>query len=350
VFVPEFSHPLVLLLLPAVPLLVWAWLRLSRGALRYPSTSILVELPRGRTKWARRGGAALRGTALAALVVALAGPRWPDPGTRLPTEGIAINILLDVSGSMAERDFTWTEPATGKTQDISRLEAVKKVFHLFVAGGEVGGGQRLPGRETDLIGLVTFATRPESACPLTLSHSVLLDKILNEEQARSDPEEARTNIGDAIAWGLHRLQSAGGRRKVLILLTDGEHNVPPPALKPRQAAQLAGNLGVPIYVLDAGSDRPSPDGGVENTSAVDRLNAKATLQQVAKITGGQYFTAEDTRGLIEACTRIDEMERQRIESFQYRRYYEGFAWFGLAAFVLIVAVLGLEATFWRKVP
>ena len=44
---------------------------------------------------------------------------------------------------------------------------------------------------------------------------------------------------DAVALGLHRLQSAGPRRKVLVLLTDGEHNVPNPRSDwtPRQAAQ-----------------------------------------------------------------------------------------------------------------
>jgi Ca-activated chloride channel family protein len=348
--VPSFqlAHPLVLLLLLAVPPLVWWWLRLGRAALRYPSTTALGRLPSGRSLLARRGGATLRGVGLAMLIVGLAGPRWPDPGTRIPTEGIAIGILVDVSGSMAEEDFTWKDPATGRPEEISRLEAVKRAFHLFVAGGDGPDGERLPGRDNDLIALVTFATRPESACPLTLSHDVLL-KILAEEQARSVPTEARTNIGDAIAWGLHRLKSAAGRRKVLVLFTDGEHNVPPPALKPRQAAQLAGNLGVPIYVIDAGSDRP-PGKALEDGSAVDRLNAKKSLQEVAKITKGQYFQAQDTKGLLEVCARIDEMERQRIESFQYRRYYEGYPWLGLGALTLFVTVLMLEMTCWRKVP
>jgi Ca-activated chloride channel family protein len=346
---PEFANPLVLLLLLLVPPLIWWWLRQGRGALRHPSAMALRQLPPGRSIWARRGGAALRGAALVLLIVALAGPRWPDPGTRIPTEGIAICILLDVSGSMAERDFTWTDPATGKVEEVSRLEAVKKVFRLFVAGGEIGDGERLPGRDNDLIALVTFATRPESACPLTLSHSALL-KMLDDEEARSEPEEARTNIGDAIAWGLHRLHSAAGRRKVLVLLTDGEHNVDPPALRPGQAAQLAGNLGVPIYVLDAGSDRPPGKDSLEKTSVSDRIGVKKSLERVAKVSGGQYFLAQDTHSLAQACARIDEMERQPIESFQYRRYYDAFAWVGLGSFVLFVTVLLLEMTFWRAVP
>jgi Ca-activated chloride channel family protein len=346
---PQFTHPLVLLLLLAVPPLVWWWLRLGHGALRYPCTRILTGLPPGRSRLARSGGAALRGAALALLVLALAGPRWPDPGTRLPTEGIAIGILLDVSGSMAETDFSWKNPATGKEEEISRLEAVKRVFRLFVAGGDGPDSEHLEGRGNDLIALVTFATRPESACPLTLSHGTLL-KIMEEERPRTVPTENRTNIGNAIVWGLYRLQPAPGRRKVLILLTDGEHNVPPPALKPRQAAQLAGNLGVPIYVIDAGSDGPPGKANLEEDSAVDRLTARKTMQDVAKMTRGAYFQAQDTKSLLDVCSRIDEMERQRIESFQYRRYFEAYPWLGLAALGLVVTALALEMTFWRKVP
>jgi Ca-activated chloride channel family protein len=291
----------------------------------------------------------LRAAALSLLIIALAGPRWPDPGTRIPTEGIAIGIVVDVSGSMAERDFTWKDSASVKAEEVTRLEAVKRAFRLFVAGGEGPAGQALPGRGNDLISLVTFATRPETTCPLTLSHSVLL-RMLDEEQPRSLPAEAQTNIGDAIAWGVHRLQSAGIRRKVLVLFTDGEHNVPAPALKPRQAAQLAGNLGVPIYVIDAGSDAPPGKESLEDTSAADRLNARKTLQEVAHISQGAYFAAGDSQGLVDVCSKIDAMERQRIESFQYRRHYEAYPWLGLASLFLVGTVLALEMTCWRKVP
>jgi Ca-activated chloride channel family protein len=347
--VPQFAHPLSLLLLLAVPPLVWWWYASGGKAFRYPSVSAMVRLPPGRSRLARRAGAIFRAAGLSLVIVGLAGPRWPDPGTRIPTEGIAIAILVDVSGSMAERDFTWKDSTTGEGEEISRLEAVKRAFRLFVAGGEGPGGAQLAGRSNDLVALVTFATRPETACPLTLSHSVLL-KILDDEEPRSLPEEARTNIGDAIAWGLYRLQGAASKRKVLILFTDGEHNVPPPALKPRQAAQLAGNLSVPIYVIDAGSDTPPAKESLEDTSVVDRLSARKTLQEVAHISKGNYFSASDAQGLVAVCEQIDALERQRIESFQYRRYYEAYPWLGLASLVLLATVLALEMTFWRKVP
>ncbi|HEX4589215.1 MAG TPA: VWA domain-containing protein, partial [Gemmataceae bacterium] len=119
---------------------------------------------------------------------------------------------------------------------------------------------QLPGRGGDLVGLVAFAVHPEDTCPLTLSHDVLL-QLLATEEPHGLPDTA-TNIGDALAWGLTKLAPAGNRRKVLVLLSDGEHNVPPPALTPRQAGQLAANRGVPTYAIDAGPPAaadPSPE-------------------------------------------------------------------------------------------
>jgi Ca-activated chloride channel family protein len=276
--------------------------------------------------------------------VAWAGPRWPDLRTRIATEGIAIAMVVDVSGSMAEPDFVW------KDEHITRLEAVKRAFTLFVDGGQGLDDETLEGRPDDLIALVTFATRPESACPLTLSHSALL-RILAKEEARTVPTESQTNIGDAIAWGLKRLESADSRRRVMVLLTDGEHNVPSPALKPRQAAQIAAQLRVPIYAIDAGGQSGSEASSREvHTGSEDRLNAERILQAVAKITGGQYFRAHDSQTLLAVCRDIDRLERQPIQSFQYRRYYEGYMWFGLAALVLLLGVQALDMTLWQRVP
>jgi len=339
---PDLVYPLALILLLGVPPLVWWWLRPGRGAMRYPDTRPLSALPPGRSRVARRGGAALRGAGLALAVIALAGPRWPDAGSRIPTEGIAIAMVLDVSGSMAETDFTW------QGERISRLDAAKRAFRLFVEGGSGPDGEQLEGRPNDLVNLVVFGTRPESVCPLTLNHEVLL-QLLNEQQPRG-ALEGQTNIGDGIAWALIRLQSAGPRRKVIVLLTDGEHNVPPPALKTRQAAQLAGNLGIPIYAVDAGSDEPAAkEQGASGSSAVDRMNARKVLQDIAKITGGVFFEARDARSLVSAASRIDELEKQQTLSFQYRRYHDLYPWFGLAALACWVLVVVLEATFWRKV-
>jgi Ca-activated chloride channel family protein len=345
----DFANPLWLLLILVVPLLVWRWLRRPRGTIRFPAADLLAAMPRGRSRLARWAGANGRGATLLLVIIGLAGLRWPDQRTRIPTEGVAIQMLVDVSGSMAEHDFDWNG------RPISRLDAVKRVFHLLIVGGEAPDGLAFEGRPNDLVGFVTFATWPESPCPLTLSHSVLL-QMLDAEKPRTLPTESRTNIGDAIAWGLHRLAAAPSPRKVLILLSDGEHNVPPPALTPRQAAQLAASLRVPVYAIDAGPDLPpaSPEGLELDSEAATAAKLRAagvqTLQAIAQTTNGRYFRAPDTQSLLAVCRTIDVLERSEIRSFLYRRYYQGYHWAGLAALVLWVGLYLAERTIWRRLP
>lgn len=339
----HLAHPGFLILFMAAPAFAWLWLRRRRAALRYPAIQLLRDLPAGRARRATITGAVLRGFGVAAIALALAGPRWPDLRTRIEPEGIAIMMVVDVSGSMAEPDFIWHE------QPISRLAAVQRVFRLFIEGGSSplqSGTKSLhfDGRPTDLIGLVTFGTHPDSACPLTLSHSALLG-ILASQRPRRVPGESETNISDAIALGLDRLRAAGSKRQVLVLLSDGEHNVAQPESRwsPRQAAHVASGLGIPIYTIDAG-----PSAGENPTP--QRAAGKQTLEEVARITNGQAFAASDTAGLLAACREIDRLESAPIESFYYRRYHEGYPWFGLASLLAFALALGLDLTFWRRLP
>ena len=143
----------------------------------------------------------------------------------------------------------------------------------------------------------------------------------------------------------------------MILLSDGEHNVPPPALTPRQAAQLAANQGIPIYTIDAGGVSGTPEGaeakqGKSDNETAERIraNAEKSMLAIAQITGGRHFKARDTESLLQICREIDRMERKDIQSFQYRRYFEGFGVFGLASFGFLAMIGLLESTILRKAP
>jgi Ca-activated chloride channel family protein len=283
---------------------------------------------------ARWGGTILRGLALAALIVALAGPQWPSRAAPLPTLGISIEILVDVSGSMAERD------AGSPGQPLSRLAAVKRAARTFVAGGAGEGGAYLPDRKSDLIGLTVFAALPEDRCPLTLDHRALLD-ALAAEQPRVIPTEQTTNIGDAIAWALERLRHAPTQRRIVVLMTDGEHNQPPPALTPSQGAQIAAAIKIPIYTINVA---PIARGA----TAPEGQRAAETLRYVAESTQGRYTHAPDLKGLAEAFQSIDQSER--IERSGPRAYADLFPWFGAASFVIWLGLLALENSLWRQVP
>jgi Ca-activated chloride channel family protein len=334
----SFSHPWLLLLLPAVPLLAWWRLRHRRSALRFSDARLIESLPQNRARYIRRFDAILHAAALFAMIAALAGPRRPLP-TPIQTEGIAIVLAVDVSGSMREIDFEWNGV------QISRLEAVKRAFGLFVIGGIGPDGQIFAGRPSDLIGLVTFATYPEPTAPLTLSHLVLIH-LLEAEQGRP-LDESQTNIGDAIAEAVALLDKAGDRRKVLILLSDGEHNFPGPAHapteSPRWGAQRAQDLGIPIYAIDAGTDAGASDPAA-------RAAGIAGMREIAEMTGGKAFSARDGEALLGACREIDKLERRPIQSFRYQRYRNIHTPFGLAAVVLLLLARLLDATAGRRIP
>jgi Ca-activated chloride channel family protein len=347
-FWPEFDQPAWLALLPVVLVVMLNWLRRSQVAARFPDVSVAEAINTRRGTWARWWGTGLRCLALVALVTALAGPRWPDPGARIPTEGIAILLVVDVSNSMNEVDFSWQDKL------IPRIKAMKQAFRLLVAGGVGPGGEQVPGRPHDLIGLVTFTRWPKSSCPLTLSHDALLE-ILDREETNKGGHDFDTNISDAIAWSLNRLNTTQVKNKVIVLVTDGEQGEIPEVRRPREVAQLAGHFGVPIMVIDPGNDAVAKDNApAAELAAQNRRNAKKTMQDVAKMTGGQYYAATDSKSLMEVCDQLsgelDKIERERLDTGRRRRFQEGYAWFGGAAFLLWFLVMGLESTIWRRLP
>jgi Ca-activated chloride channel family protein len=171
-------------------------------------------------------------------------------------------------------------------------------------------------------------------------------KVTGEQEPRAGID-AGTNIGDALAEALIRLEAAGNRPKVVILLSDGEHNVfkdgAEAPLRPKQAAQLAANLKVKVYTIDAGGVLPST-APIEEVQ--QREAGRETLKAVATMTNGQAFEAPNGAALLAAYKEIETLEKRPAPTFQYRRYFEYYPWCaGLAAVLLLVAYV-LERTRW----
>src|SRR5205085_2273477 len=138
-------------------------------------------------------------------------------------------------------------------------------------------------------------------CPLTLSHSALLG-AMEQQKARKVPGEAQTNIIDAVVLGLYRLKQAkdiGPRRKVMILLTDVEHNEEPAsAWVLSKAVRVAQAEKVPIYTIDAaGTGVSVAEPRLPPPSLESRELAVRTLRDLAEGTGGEYFRADNTEAL-----------------------------------------------------
>ncbi len=75
-----------------------------------------------------------------------------------------------------------------------------------------------------------------------------------------------------------------------------------------------------------------------------------TLTEIAAMTGGQYFRAEDTEGLRQVYEEIDEMEKYLISVQNVTQRKEMFLPFGLGALALILIELLLRRTWLRTIP
>jgi Ca-activated chloride channel family protein len=327
----EWAHPQAFWLLLLLPLAFWPLRTVRAGGTRLPGLRTrLARLGLGR--WGPPILATLRAAGLALLILALARPQTTAADAKSYTEGIAIQLVLDTSLSMGYTDYT----INGRR--VSRLDAARHAIRLFVRGD---ADHNLPGRPQDLIGLVVFNRDPEVACPLTHAHDTLLASL---DQVVLGPH---TNIGDGLAWGLDRLHQSAPKQKVLILLSDGKHTVKE-AIPPLEAAQLAADLGIRVYTIGAVGNRAANSPGLLRPNPLvrggDDSIDEETLRRVAERTGGKYFRATDTDGLLAIYREIDQLEKTRITQTNSVRREEWFLYLLIPGLLLLCAEQGLAAT------
>ncbi|MEN6332991.1 MAG: VWA domain-containing protein [Phycisphaerales bacterium] len=362
----EWYSPWALLLLLVLPFMGYLMLRKKRGAaVKFPS---LVDMRNCPISWRLRLRPLLvvaRLLCVALLILALARPRKGTTLSEISAEGVAIEAVVDRSGSMkAEMDYYG--------EKLDRLEVVKRVLTDFIEGDK----KDLHGRTSDLVGLVTFARYADTVCPLVLSHGVLTE-FLKQTQIVSIRNEDGTAIGDAIALGAARLKKAEEelqrrnaklgfgadgenannapdfkiKNKIMILLTDGQNNMG--RQDPREAAELAKKWGIKIYCIGIGSSQSYQT--VQTPLGTFRMPAdqeldEGLLKSISETTGGFYSRADDAQSLRKVVQTIDKLEKTEVKSVQYTQYAEHFGWWAMPA----LALLGLEmlagCTIFRKIP
>ena len=267
------------------------------------------------------------------IAIGLARPQKGVEESKLVGEGIDIVLVIDVSGSMRAEDFQIAG------ESYNRLHVVKAVVKDFIKG-----------RSNDRIGIVVFAGRPYTLCPLTLDYGWL---IQNLDRAKIGMLEDGTAIGTAIATGCNRLRESSADSKVLILLTDGRNNTG--RISPETAANLAKTLNVKIYTIGAGTKgmAPYPSRDLFGNKIYQPVKIEIddeSLTQVAQETGGRYFRATDTENLRQIYDDIDKMEKTEIETPQYLEYKEFYPYFLIPALIGFLAELALANTRLRRLP
>ena len=310
----EFLNPWVLPLLLLLPPLAW-WLG-QRG----PLPSVPVPTLRGiaslGTKPRRHAGAlrwCWRLLPLALIILALARPRIPRGDLPDPSKGIDIMLTLDYSRSMAETDFR----LNGRR--VSRKDALVHVTTDFMKG-----------RPNDRIGIVCFARTPWLVSPLTLDHAWAMNAMHEAELATG------TGIGWAINASTTFLKKSSERSKVVILITDGENSSGP---RPVEMAPMPMREHIKVYTILIGPEMVTPSAA-----------ANHELNKVARMTGGQFFQANDARALQGIYQLIDQLEKRELVQKRYVSWREMFPWFAGAALALWLAEIICAQLLRRRVP
>ncbi len=260
------------------------------------------------------------------LILAATRPQWTGDPIDIPVAGRDLMLAVDVSGSMRENDMVVDN------RRVNRLVAVKKVASDFVRR-----------RKGDRVGLILFGSRAYLQTPLTLDRETVITLLKESEIGIAGK---RTAIGDAIGLAVKRLRVRAREKsnRVLILLTDGANTAG--ELPPDRAAGIAQEEGITIYTIGVGSERQATGlmGSLSFNSSMG-IDEK-TLQQIAQLTGGQYFRAHNTTGLEAIYKKLDELEPIEDDDKQFRPVSELFIWpLGLAllmSFILAAIFLSIS--------
>ena len=289
--------------------------------------------------------------ALGLLIFAMAKPMKIHLETQDHEQGIAIEVLLDVSSSM---DIHMDLQGSRKT----RMDVAKRVLEEFV----LGDGETLQGRPNDLIGIITFARYADTICPLTMGHQALAS-MARDITVNERPNEDGTAYGDAAALAAARLshfekqlqeeglasESMNIKSKIMVLLTDGENNCG--RYLPLQAAAMAKEWDIKIYCISLGArpDKESIEVGSETMEMEGSFTeAEWTLQQMAASTGGLFRRAHNYDSLQGVYKEIDELEKSEIQTLAYEHKDPMYEFSVHAALFFMFCSVGLKQTFLRR--
>ena len=291
---PHFAEPAWLWLALIGPLVAWGLFRFAarqrqQQLASFAAAELLPGLLRSHSPARRAVKHALVVLAVMLMAMALARPQWGQQAEAGRTLGEDIVFILDASKSMLAPDV---QP--------SRLQRAKYAILDFV---ERHGRGR--------IGLVAFSGQAFLQCPLTSDYDAFRDALAAVDE-RTIPVGG-TDIGRALDEAAKAMERTS-RRKVMVLLTDGEDLeaggvAKAKALAADKVVVFTLGVGTPAgatiqYIDERGV--PSVVRDSKGEPVRSRLDEK-TLREIAVATRGAY---EPLGALGEGMTRV----RQAVET------------------------------------
>ncbi len=218
------------------------------------------------------------------LLLAMASPELVGkPEKKIKTSRNFL-ILADLSFSMAKNDWI----VDGKK--VTRWNGVKNIMRDFIGR-----------RESDKMGLIFFASNAYIQAPFTTDLKTVSTML---DEADVGMAGQSTNIGKAIVKGMDMFERDTIRSKVMLLLTDGGDSGT--EILPLDAANMAKKDSTIIYTVGIGNPRSS-------TSDLD----ERTLTEIADLTNGKYFRAQDPKELENIYAELDKLEPIEYEEETY---------------------------------
>lgn len=303
-----FYHPDFLAGLIVIPVLIVYFLHYEKKsqirAVEFSRLSFAkAAMEQGKKTDPRRIAFILLLFALALMITALSGPHLP---LETEKEGVTVILAMDISGSMEATDY---EP--------SRLEVAKKSAFLLINGLD----------DKDMAGIITFGTQASSAAYLSPDRDRVLEKL-----AAINPGGGETAIGNGLALATDMAESIPNRKKIIILLTDGENNAG--IISPKQATEFAKSRGIQVFTVGLGSDEPVLYDYDAFGNPLYAVLDSEILEYIAGETGGKYFRSVDEKTLEEIYSNLNnEIVREREETPVDRVLYIA------ASLVLAAAIL-----------
>ncbi len=232
---------------------------------------------------------------LAGLTLMLLGLARPELTVRLPRLEGTVILAFDVSESMAADDLEPSRIDAAKAAALSFVDAQPPAILLGVVAFS-NGGLIVQAPTDDRAAVATAIQRltPQGGTSLGQGIFAALNAIAGEPLALEDASAGEDGeAGAGVSLGYYP-------SSVILLLTDGENTGPP---EPLEIAQLAAEAGVRIYPVGIGS----PEGAtlaLDGFTVLTQLDEPA-LRELASLTNGAYFRAEDEASLHEVYENVD---------------------------------------------
>ena len=348
----SFQWPMALFGLLLIPLLIGLYVlmqrRRRRYAVRYASLSLLRDAVGKGPGIRRHIPAAVYLLALTAMIVALARPQAP---IQVPQETGTVVLSVDVSGSMQATDVKPNRMEATKAAARSFVDQQPKGVKIsIVSFSDFGALIQPPTRDRDLVLRAIDRLRPQRGTNIGGGLQVSLDAIF-EGSDTPRPTVTPAAAGAGARPGATRAtpvappsaaSSTTGKKAppaTIVLVSDGESNVGPPALDVAQEAVAA---GIKVYTVGIGTKEGSVL-RIQGRSVFTRLD-EDTMKGIAEMTGGRYLTATSEAELTKV---YDELARER--EFEEQKTEVTFL---VTAGALVLSVIGglLSLLWFNRLP